>query len=46
MAAMLKNEKLRYLGNALTERLEIRQSDAKALNHPYAAVMRPFVKLL
>jgi len=43
---MLKTEKLQYLDNALTDRHEIRQGDAKILNHPCAAAMRPFVKLL
>jgi len=43
---MLKTEKSRYLDNAMTDRHEIRQSDAKALNPPCAEAMRPFVKLL
>jgi len=38
-------EKSRYLDNALTDRHEIRQGDAKAFNRPCAAAMRPFVKL-
>jgi len=42
----VENEKLRYLGNALVDRYEIRQGDAKALNRPCVAAMRPFVKLL
>jgi len=43
---MLKTVKSRYFGDALTDRDEIRQGGAKALNRPRAAAMRPFVKLL
>jgi len=45
---MLKTEKSRYLGNALTDRHEIRQGpqgDAKALNRICTGAMRPFIKL-
>jgi len=42
---MLKTEKSRYLDNAMTDRHEIRRSDAKALP-PCAVAMRPFVKLI
>jgi len=41
---MLKTEKLRYLCDALTNHHKIRQGDAKALNRPCAAAMRPFIK--
>jgi len=37
--AMLKIEKSRYLCNALTDRHEIRQNEAAALNRPLAAEM-------
>ena len=43
---MLKAEKSRYLGNALTDHQEIGHGDVKALNRQCAAAMRPFVKLL
>jgi len=45
-AAMLRTQKSPYLGNALTNRHAIRQGDAKGLNRPCAAAMRPFIKLL
>jgi len=38
----VETEKSPHLGNAVTDRHEIRQGDAKALSRPRAAAMRPF----